>query len=103
MAYGAAVKMATVAEKVRAVLIDIVERTPTQPASNSCSSRSLLMQRGKQILESSQSVKAFEKFSSEVVAYLSTVIDDTTKQFKLNTSKKGVFVGGIPSAKDLSK
>lgn len=89
MAYGAAVKMATAAEKVRAVLTDIVERTPTQPASNSCSSRSLLMQqRGKQILESSQSVEAFEKFSSEVLAYLSTVIDDTTKRFKLNTSKR---------------
>ena len=87
--YGTSVKMATAAEKVRAVLTDIVERTPTQPASDSCSSRSLLMQqRGKQILESSQSVEAFEKFSSEVVAYLSTVIDDTTKRFKLNTSKR---------------
>ena len=80
--------MATAAEQVRAVLTDIVERTPTQPASNSYSCRSLLMQRGKQILESSQSVEAFEKFSSEVVAYLSTVIDDTTKRFKLNTSKR---------------
>ena len=48
-----AVKMATDAEKVRAVLTDIVERIPIQPASKSCSSRSLLMQqRGKQILES---------------------------------------------------
>ena len=88
MAYGAAVKMATAAEKVRAVLTDIVERILTQPASNSCCSRSLLMQRGKQVLESSQSVEVFEKFSSEVVAYLSTVIDDTTKRFKLNTSKR---------------
>ena len=33
-------------------------------------------------------MEAFEKFSSEVVAYLFTVIDDTTKQFKLSTSKR---------------
>ena len=83
-------KMATSTEKVRSVLTDIVERTPTQPASLTCSSRSLVMQqRGRQILESSsRCAEAFDKFSSEVVAHLSTVIDDCTKRFKLTASKR---------------
>ena len=76
-------------EKVRSVLTDIVERTPSQPASEACSSRSLLVQqRGRQILEASQSTEAFEKFSSEVVAHLSTLINDCTKRFKLIASKR---------------
>ena len=79
-------KMTAAVEKVRAVLTDIVEKIPNHPSS-CCSRSSLMQQRGKQILKS-QSLDVFEKFSSEVVAYLFTVIDNSTKRLKLNASKR---------------
>ena len=82
--------MVTAAEKARSVISDIVEKAtiPSQPET--CSSRSLLMQqRGRKLLELSyQTTEVFEKFSSEAVAHLSTVIDGSTKRFKLNASKR---------------